>query len=223
MIMSNFNFNYFFDKNNLVNHPKVQNYGLGAISIITPMQTITRINEPDLLYKIPGLGHHNTTEINIAKKILGINRETNKEKSNIPKGLSIDDFSEWLRKKAMHTISLAQKNEQSDCIENFLNNVIKIHYVSHVEFHSVSIKLPTFHEKYSISKEMYEGILEILKQLENTGISCDEILMDGLFFIGNYEDIKEYSSSLIDPNFTFPFKENIIVEQQIVQKDEGER
>ncbi|MCI8760785.1 MAG: hypothetical protein HFJ34_06735 [Clostridia bacterium] len=223
MILSDFNFKDFFDKKNLYHHQRVKEYGIGATSIITPTQAITKINEPDLLYRIPGLGHHHTTEVNIAKKILGVRENINQGKDSIPKGLHMNDFSEWLKKKAFETMSSIQENDPSNSIEDFLNNVVKIYYVSHVNFHATTIKLPLLDSKYSISSQMYEGILEILRQLKDAKISCDSISIDGISYVENYEEIKEYLNGLIDPNFIFPFEEKIMQEQQIVQEDREER
>lgn len=95
MIIEKFDFNSFFNTKNVTNNQRVREYGIGAVSIITPKQAITRINEPDGRDRIPGLGYHSETYKKIAKDILGIR----KEKSNIPKGLSVAEFSEWLAKK----------------------------------------------------------------------------------------------------------------------------
>lgn len=94
------------------------------------MQAITRINEPDATYRIPGLGHHNETETNIAKKIL----EIRKEKSNIPKGLTIEEFVEWAARKYLNEDYIAKMNKQSNSIESFLNSVVKIEYPSNINF-----------------------------------------------------------------------------------------
>lgn len=223
MISSEFNFNHFFDKKNLNYHQRVKEYGIGATSIITPMQAITKINEPDLRYRIPGLGHHHATQINIAKKILGVHEKINQGKDTIPKGLRMNDFTEWLKEKAIAQITSTPKDDPSDSIEDFLNNVTKICYVSHVNFHSAAIKLPLLDSKYSICSQMYESILEILKQLKNIGMSHDSIYVDGISYFENYEEIEEYLNTLIDPNFSFPFKEKIILEQQVVQENGEER
>lgn len=227
MIIEKFDFSAFFNTKNVTNNQRVREYGIGAVSIITPMQAITRINEPDVTYRIPGLGYHNETETNIAKKILGIE----KEKSNIPKGLSVEEFSEWLAKKYIDEDYIAKRKEQSNSIESFLNSVIKIEYTSSINFESVIIKLPSFdlkdsivNSKPKISQEMYEGIQEILTTLENSRLSSNSIKIEGLNSNQNYEQIKQYLNELVDSNFIFPFEENIIIKQQSVQeKDEGER
>lgn len=224
MIIEKFDFSTFFNTKNVTNNQKVREYGIGAVSIMTPMQAITRINEPDVTYRIPGLGSHNETETNIAKKILGIR----KEKSNIPKGLSLEEFAEWLAKKYVDEDYIAKRNEQSNSIESFLNSVVKIEYTSSINFDSVIIKLPSFNLKDSkpkISQEMYEGIQEILTTLENSGLSSNSIkIIEWLHSNQNYEQIKQYLNELVDSNFIFPFEENIIIEQQSVQeKDENER
>ena len=224
MIIEKFDFSTFFNTKNVTNNQKVREYGIGAVSIMTPMQAITRINEPDVTYRIPGLGSHNETETNIAKKILGIR----KEKSNIPKGLSLEEFAEWLAKKYVDEDYIAKRNEQSNSIESFLNSVVKIEYTSSINFDSVIIKLPSFNLKDSkpkISQEMYEGIQEILTTLENSGLSSNSIkIIEWLHSNQNYEQIKQYLNELVDSNIIFPFEENIIIEQQSVQeKDENER
>lgn len=227
MIIEKFDFSAFFNTKNVTNNQRVREYGIGAVSIITPMQAVTRINEPDTIYRIPGLGHHSETETNIAKMILGIR----KEKSNIPKGLSVEEFAEWLAKKYADEDYIAKRNEQSNSIESFLNSVVKIEYTSSINFDSVIIKLPSFNLKDSIvnskpkiSQGMYEGLLEILTTLENSRISSNSIKMEWLHSDQNYEQIKQYLNELVDSNFIFPFEENIIIEQQSVrEKDENER
>lgn len=226
MIIEKFDFSAFFNTKNVTNNQIVREYGIGAVSIITPMQAITRINEPDARYRIPGLGYHNETETNIAKKILGIR----KEKSNIPKGLTVEEFAEWAAKKYFNEDYIAKINEQSNSIESFLNSVVKVEYTSSINFDSVIIKLPSsnlkdsmMNSKPKISQGMYEGIQEILTILENSRISSNSIEID-LHSYQNYKQIRQYLNELVDSNFIFPFEENIIIEQQSVQeKDQNER
>lgn len=227
MLIEKFDFSAFFNTKNVTNNERVREYGIGAVSIITPMQVITRINEPDAMYRIPGLGHHNETERNIAKKILGIR----KEKSNIPKGLSVEEFSEWLAKKIDEDY-MAKRTEQSNFIESFLNSVIKIEYTSSINFNSIIIKLPSFdgkdnieNSKPKISQEMYKGIEEILTTLENSGLSSNLIEIEWLRSNQGYEQIKQYLNELVDSNIIFPFEENIIIQQESVKEkdDENER
>lgn len=227
MIIEKFDFRAFFNTKNVTNNQIVREYGIGAVSIITPMQAITRINEPDATYRITGLGFHGETETNIAKKILGIR----KEKSNIPKGLSVEEFSKWLAKKNVDEDYIAKRNEQSNSIKRFLNSVIKIEYTSSINFDIVRIEIPIFDLKDinslvcsnpKISKEMYKGVQEILKLLENSGLSYKSIQLKGLPSNQNYEQIKDYLSELVDSNIIFPFRENIIIEQQTVQEQAEE-
>lgn len=225
MIITNFDFNHFFNIKNLTNNKIVREYGIGAVSLITPTQTITQINEPDLQYRIPGLGHHNITETNIAKKILDINENTN----NIPNGTPIKALSGWLTNKITSKKLITLQNETSHSIDSFLNSIIRIHYISSIRFDFAIIKLPSFTSNNAnnlltdkISKEMYEQIKEIFKQLQLANIPSDCIDIKGLTFIENYEQVIEYLHTLIEPNLTFPFKERILESQPILH-DESER
>lgn len=226
MLIENFNFNDFFNTKNITHNQKIKEYGIGATSIITPRQVVTRINDPDLEYRIPGLGHHNITEQNIARKIL-----INEEQNNIPKKLSVKDFKGWFAKKITNEEYNEKRRKQSNTIQKFLNSIVRIYYVSSSAFDSVMIKLPSFVKDDSnklgncnlkISEEMYEGIKVILEQLKKAQIPCDSINVDGQEFFESYGQIDEYLNTLIDLNFIFPFKENIIVTQQIEQKKDEE-
>ena len=121
---------------------------------------------------------------------------------------------------------MAKRKAQDDLLKAFLDSVIKIEYTSSINFDLVKIKLPTFgledsteDNKPKISDGMYEGINEILTELENSGLSSGSIKIEGVRSNQNYEQIKQYLKELVDPNFIFPFKENIIVEQQTIQED----
>ena len=186
------------------------------------------MTDPDPIYRIPGLGHHDFEKI--AKKIL----EIKKEKSKIPEGVSLENlegFTDWFLKTYVNEDYMAKRKEESDHIESFLNSVIKIEYSSSIKFDSVIIKLPTFNLKDStadskpkISKGMYEGLHEILTDLENSGLPSDSIKIEGFLSNQNYEQIKQYLNELVDSNFIFPFEEHIIIEQQSIQgKEEFEK
>lgn len=226
MIIEKFDFRAFFNTKNVTNHERVRNYGIGAVSVITPRQAVTRMNDPDLIYRIPGLGHHDFEPI--AKKILGIKKEESKR----PEGLSlfkdIEKYTEWFLKTYCNEEYMAKRKEESDLLKAFLDSVIKIEYTSSINFDLVEIKLPTFgledntaDYKPKISDGMYEGLHEILTDLENSGLPSDSIKIDGFRSNQNYEQIKQFLKNLVDSNFIFPFEENIIVEQQSIQ-DEGE-
>lgn len=228
MIIEKFNFSAFFNTKNVTNNQRVREYGIGAVSIITPKQAITRMTDSDPIYRIPGLGHHDFEKI--AKKIL----EIKKEKSKIPEGISLENlerFTDWFLKTYVNEDYMAKRKEESDHIESFLNSVIKIEYSSSIKFDSVIIKLPTFNLKDStadskpkISKGMYEGLHEILTDLENSGLPSDSIKIEGFLSNQNYEQIKQYLNELVDSNFIFPFEEHIIIEQQSIQgKEEFEK
>lgn len=228
MIIEKFNFSAFFNTKNVTNNQRVREYGIGAVSIITPKQAITRMTDSDPIYRIPGLGHHDFEKI--AKKIL----EIKKEKSKIPEGVSLENlerFTDWFLKTYVNEDYMAKRKEESDHIESFLNSVIKIEYSSSIKFDSVIIKLPTFNLKDStadskpkISKGMYEGLHEILTDLENSGLHSDSIKIEGFRSNQNYEQIKQYLNELVDSNFIFPFEEHIIIEQQSIQgKEEFEK
>ena len=226
MIIENFNFQDFFNTKNITHNQKLKEYGIGATSVITQKQAITRINDPDLEYRIPGLGHHNITEQNIAKKIL-----IDEEQINIDQKFSIKDFHAWVVKKIANEQNNEKRKKQSKKIREFLHNIVRIYYVSGIKFESVMIRLPIFFQNdynnrgeyyLKISKEMYEGIKGILNQLEKIQIPCELINIDGQEFFESYTQIDEYLNTLIDLNFIFPFKENIIVNQQIEQKRDEE-
>lgn len=222
MVIEKFDFSAFFNTKNVTHNQRVREYGIGAVSVITPMQAITRMTDPDPIYRIPGLGHHDFEPI--AKKILGIK----KEKIRIPEGLSLEEFPEWFEKNFDYEAHIAKDKEQSNLIKSFLNSVIKIEYASSINFDLVEIKLPTINLKDStadnkpkISDGMYEALNEILTELENSGLSSDSIKIKGVDSNQNYEQIKQSLKDLVDSNFIFPFEENIIVEQQSIQ-EEGE-
>ena len=124
-----------------------------------------------------------------------------------------------------------KRRKQSNAIQKFLNSIVRIYYVSSSKFDSVMIKLPSFAQNdnnnlgncdLKISEEMYEGIKVILEQLKKAQIPCDSINVDGQEFFESYGQIDEYLDTLIDLNIIFPFKENIIVNQQIEQKKDEE-
>ena len=225
MIIEKFDFSAFFNMKNVTNSQRVREYGIGAVSVITPKQAITRMTDPDPIYGIQGLGHHDFEKI--AKKILGIK----KEKSKLPKGVSLDDeakFTEWVIKTYFNEEYMAKRKKQDDLFKDFLDSVIKIGYTSNINFDLVEIKLPTFgledntaDYKPKISDGMYEGLNEILTELENSGLSFDSIKIDGICSNQNYKQIKQSLKDLVDSNFIFPFEENIIVEKQPL-KYEGE-
>ena len=225
MIVEEFDFKKFFNNKYVTNIPRAKEYGIGAVSIITPSQAITRINGPDIQYgREPGLGHHDFEEL--AKKILGIKEE----KSEIPEGLSLEDvekFAEWAIKTYYNEEYMAKRKRQDDLLKAFLDSVIKITYSSKMVSDFVTIELPTFNLNDStwdstlkISEGMYEAICEILTDLENSGLSSDKIEMQGISSNKSYEQLKQYLKGLVDPNFTFPFKENKIVERQSIQEDD---
>ena len=223
MIIEKFDFRAFFNTKNVTNNKRVKEYGIGAVSLITPRQAITRMTDPDPIYRIPGLGHHDFEKI--AKKILGIK----KEKSKSPEGVSLENlegFTDWFLKTYVNEDYMAKRKEQDDLLKAFLDSVIKIEYTSNINFDLVKIKLPTFgledrteDNKPKISDGMYEGINEILTELENSGLSSDSIKIEGVCSNQNYEQIKQFLKELVDSNFIFPFEENIIVEQQTIQED----
>ena len=68
---------------------------------------------------------------------------------------------------------------------------------------------------------MYEGVNEILTELENSGLSSDSIKIEGVCSNQNYEQIKQALKDLVDSTIIFPFEEKIIVKQQSIQ-DKGE-
>ena len=72
MIIEKFDFRAFFNTKNVTHNQRVKEYGIGAVSVITPRQAITRMTDPDPIYRIPGLGYHDFEKI--AKKILGIKK-----------------------------------------------------------------------------------------------------------------------------------------------------
>ena len=125
---------------------------------------------------------------------------------------------------------MAKRKEKSDLWKDFLNSVIKIEYTSNINFDLVEIKLSTFgledsteNNKPKISNEMYKGLNEILTELENSGLSSNSIKIIGWNSkqnYENYEQIKHLLRNLVDSNFEFSFKENIIVEQQSIQEDD---
>ena len=225
MIIEKFDFRDFFNTKNVTNNQRVREYGIGAVSVITPRQAVTRMNDPDPIDRIPGLGHHDFEKI--AKKILGIK----KEKSKLPEGLSlenVEEFKDWFLKTYVNDDYMAKRKEESNLLKAFLNSVIKIEYTSSINFDLVEIKLPIIcledsiaDYKLKISDGMYEGLNEILTELENSGVSSDSIKIKGVASNQNYEKIKQSLKDLVDSNFIFPFEEKIIVEHQPIQ-DEGE-
>ena len=201
MIIEKFDFRAFFNTKNVTNIQILKDKGIGAVSVITPRQAITRITDKDFNYRIKGLGFHTLKIEKIAKEILGI-----KEESYHSEGWSIfkedtEKYVEWLFSKE----NKAKREEESNRIKGFLNSVIKIHYTSGINFDIVEIKLPTFglensaeDSKLRISKEMYECLNEILTNLEDIGLPSTSIKTDGLSVFKKregykYEEIKQQS------------------------------
>ena len=47
MVIEKFDFSAFFNTKNVTHNQRVREYGIGAVSVITPMQAITRMTDPD--------------------------------------------------------------------------------------------------------------------------------------------------------------------------------
>lgn len=218
MIIEKYDFRDFFNKKYDTRIPiDVREYGLGAVSIITPIQAITQTNKPNVGSIIPGTGHHSTKLQEIAKKILGI--EENVFRGSFSKELS---FQENLMKHVHEYLEgdyIAIEKAKNELIHNFLDSVVKIEYTTCINGDDfVLIKPPTkdntLDNDKKISEGMFNGICEILSELKNIGLSSDLIKTKGLGSKKDYEQIIRYFQGLIDSDFTFPFEENIIVEQQ---------
>lgn len=220
MIVEKFDFKGFFNAKNISINQRIRDYGIGAVSIITPKQAITRLTLPDAEYRIPGMGEHKPTAKNIAEEILPI--KDNK--------IKIPIISEWLGKIKLEQ-DFNEQIERKGLIKDFLNSTIKIDYVSRKDTEMIIVKFPGFDpnnwntSNISLSKDMYLGLVQILMQLERDDIPCDIVRLatNKRCHFENYQQTKEYIETLVDQNFEFPFEEKIIAKQISYENKEKER
>lgn len=185
MLVEKFDYEDFFDpEKKYLKNPEAKYYGVGAVSVITPKQSITRWNAPLIseegIMEL-GLGNHPSNLRNIVREILG-------KKNNV--------------------LSSELENDET----NFLAESIFIFY-SNGDISNIVIHVPDriTSEQLKCLEDINEKIKTLKVDID---VIVDSKYVRGNFSeTSSLDKTIEVSKKSLDDNYVFPFDENIIVEE----------